>query len=425
MLRRNNARVMHADRRHIQLGRRQDNPISSILGPSGIGILPGDDNPETSTDISVSPPVIATTSRTGIILSLPIFSPTTFPSLTPGAPDTTSSSESSTSEDVTEPNDTQTNSSSIATSTSTSRSSTLTTAPSSSIPGNTGQPTSNPTITRAAAQETEAGTQGFTSIITTSIDGSGVITITTVVGPSASLSAAPNNGGFFANQTQAAVVLTFVILVGLGLFSFLGYRFYKTVKRVQVERETEDLARSMRYRTRIDDEDDEDAPCSNEITQVNSLQPAAGGFEIIRGGNSARDSEDTNGSISIRRRVSSLDGLDANVMPLSQDGSGCYPVRPSMDSYAATSMRSKRSNTVGGSHSRSGTVRTTGSLRRSPTSRSSQSIHNYLHTEPFPPPITLPDSFGEDHPSTALPKPLEDDEDYQRTIPRVLKIANE
>lgn len=434
MQRRYNADSMYVDKRRDQWERRQD-PVSSVLGPSGIGVLPGDD-PESATGNSEDPPDASTTFRTRTqTVTSPI--PTlTFPiTSTPGRPGTTSSSSepSTSSNSNTDVKSQQTKSSSTLPSTSKpsfptqqSPSTVPSNAETSSPLGRTGQSTSNPNATQAAAVQGNS-TDAQHEIVTTftSVSGSETATITSTIRPAGSLVPAPDKGTFFANKTQAGVVLTFVILIGLGLFAFLGYRFYKTVKRLQTERETEDLARSTRYRTRIDDAEDDDAHYGGRMAQVDATLPASNSFVFLRGQPNARPSEDLNSSISVRRRVSSLDRLDTTVLTSFGSTVQEYPsTRSNRDSCGDMSMHSKRSNTVGG-HSATGTLQTSGGVQRSPTATSSKSLNNYLSTGPFPPPITLPDFFGDDRPTTSVSKPLEDDEDYQRTIPRVLKIANE
>ncbi|KIJ56924.1 hypothetical protein M422DRAFT_773662 [Sphaerobolus stellatus SS14] len=439
MSRYTNRRAMHHERRRSQPERRQTDPISGILtGILGSSGTLGSD-PESTTSSIIDTPTTTLIPPTN---SFSFTSTSTFfPPLTSSDSDrtisgsSTSKDSSTTTSHLLSTNSTTASFTSISSSSSTSGSqSTTSSIISTSVSSSkSGQPTTNPIEIGASLASQVAGTETQSEIITTftSLSGSVVVTVTSVIHPSASLSSAPAGGSFFANKTQAALVFTFVGLIVVALFTFLGYRFYRTVKRAHADRETEELARSMRYRTQIDDgdADDETAPYGGGMAQIGDGQLPRSRFDSLRRDEdfNVRPSEDTGRSNAIRRRVSSIDRLDPYPSASLQSVPLVYPgVRPSteMEGHVAASMRSKRSNTTtgGGNHSRSATVPATETPKRS-----SASIHNYLSLDPLPAPITLPDFFGEDHPCLPdTPLGLEDAQDYQYTPPgRVLKIANE
>jgi len=271
------------------------------------------------------------------------------------------------------------------------------------------------------------------------MSGSVAVTVTTVIHPSGSLASAPKNSSFLDNKPQAGLVLTVAILSGLALFGFLGFRFYRTVKKMQEIREVEAAARSRRYRSRIDDGDEDDSPYgSSGMTEAVGAEALGSRFDLLRTGPVSLESEDSgsgNTSEMLRRRVPSLDGLDTRSSLSLRSTSPhphLYPVAElSADPRTHAPSPSNVSDTTGQSHTRSETQHSVNRLLTSaPSLSSSKSLHlyPYIALDPLPPPISLPDSFGEDEPSrptTPIRSSLEDDEDYHATIGRVLKVANE
>lgn len=262
------------------------------------------------------------------------------------------------------------------------------------------RPSSPPQITPKPSSSNVVSTD-FTSTFTTTSKGV-VITMTTVIKPSGSLAPTPESKGFFRNKTQEGIVFTVVIL-GVVLFSFLGYRFYKTVKKRQQHSLVEEARSAGRHRARIDDEDVDFS--SSGIVQVAPLSPVNTHFNSetdmgIREG--LRSSQDT-----LHRRMTSTDRSHSSFTDLGH--------RSSTDTELLFTGI-KRSNTI-----RSDSM----TLHRSPTAATTRSKRYYLSQEPLPPPLTLPDSFGDDvRPRSPQSKALEDDEDYHAMTGRVLKVRS-
>ena len=374
---------------------------------------------ESSTD---EPPTISITlpfPSSSITLSLPL-------SL-PGVP---SSTPSSTSEDSSHHSDepgsgASSSSSPPPPSSSPSQSSTFSTAfiTSSSFSTKTSP---SPTLLPAGAQADHGSTETVSEItsVFTSMSGSVAVTFTTVIHPSGSLAPAPHHSSFFSNRTNAALIFTFVILIGLSLFVFLGYRFYKTVKKRRAEREQEAKARSTRYRTRIDDGDDEDLAYGGEMTEARGARILGSTFDLLRTEPIPLESDESESSSDIprRRSLSSVDGTETNFShsPRSTSPHLYRVTGPSLD------MRSMSAHTDGDLGSTAHL--TVNRLHRTPTSISNKSQYHYLTLEKLPPLTSLPESFGEDGPSrptTPEPMALDDDQDYHGTAGRVLKVRTE
>jgi hypothetical protein len=258
----------------------------------------------------------------------------------------------------------------------------------------------------------------------------GLVVTVTVVQPVGSLAPAPtlqSSKGFLQNKAQMGVVFAIVSLIALALFGFLGYRFYKAGKNRQ-QRILEDEAQRVasRYRTRIDDEDDDDEDVfarRREMLQLPSLPSSPGhlGAELFQTAAAKSAPSSSSSHETSQRNPYSLERSRLSIRSENLEAYSQAESRRSTDTQ--TLLFSSTSGTAGPKRSNTFSSST---LQRSPTSATSVTSHSkkyYLSPDPFPPPLELPDTFGEDARPRTGQKPLEDDQDYHAMMGRVLKVS--
>ncbi|KAF8486680.1 hypothetical protein JB92DRAFT_3130758 [Gautieria morchelliformis] len=271
-----------------------------------------------------------------------------------------------------------------------------------------------------------ASASDVTSLTTTTSDAVPT-TVTSVTTPSpSSLATAPKSSpSFLQNKAASGAVFAVVALVILAGLGSLGFRFYKTVKEKKADRETEDAARdAARVRMGLDDDDDDmyggssNAPGLTGMVQYDGPPVLPTGFDLQdSGGLGLSESEERRSAESMNPYGDNEPGHTALYRQPTQYGGSPYLTSDAFDAvergHPTRSGNSSRDMLLADSDASTETL----SKQRSVSSHPAQL-----------PSLPLPEAFGEGEPSLLTPpvaQPLGDDEDYQGTIGRVLKIANE
>ena len=311
----------------------------------------------------------------------------------------------------------------------------------------------------------------------------------TITQPTASLSSEPQSepsNSFLQNRAASGVVFAIVALVAAAGIGSLGYRFYKTMKQRNADRETEEAARAAaKVRVQLDD-DDHDARYGgggirntfpHDMVQLHNEpfantsdfdsriadDPVFGEFDDDGGTNYFENGGPLTGPSrqpTLRKDVpyiqTTFEGSDigeatpsAHSMRSGESGDHLLLTHSSTMGGHLTdaSLTSKRSVTLSTrsetkSASRRLPMQSSGSISRVPPGQSrplsgsfnsshtppstvSRSNSSHLLQRPPLPSLPLPEMFGEGEavrPATPQTGALGDDQDYQGTIGRVLKV---
>jgi len=249
-------------------------------------------------------------------------------------------------------------------------------------------------------------------------------------------------------MAETGAVFGIGALIGLAGIGFMMYRFYKAIKARKADRETEEAAReAARVRVRVDDDDDRYGTASNpfgmmEYPHKPSLlesefdSGADGGFGMrdFDGGRSAMSMNPFVHQYqqSIQRSGSPIKPPPYDAFDVAERGHSTLSPRPSISSIGSREhllMPMARSETpTGVSLSKQPSTGPVWSGRSTPVLLSNPESHTQLPSQLSQPPAPLPEAFGEGETDRATPpvaRSLGDYEDYNGTIGRVLKIANE
>ncbi|GJJ07631.1 hypothetical protein Clacol_001835 [Clathrus columnatus] len=352
---------------------------------------------------------------TPVIPAPPLSSPP-LSSSTSSSSDTNSSNPISTSVDTNSTSSTTSSSSSSSltansTSSASNSNTNLSRISSSPFPGS--RLSSNvPFSSYAAPSFNNTGSSTLTEVYT-SVSGSITVAITTTILPS--LSSNPDSSvSFFKNKGQAAAIMTVLILVGILGFGFLGYRFVKTVKHRQLERDLQEATRLNRSRAILDDWDDDTYSVVSMQQVENSSQSALQPISPNLPSGNYRTSTSMKSSMSTFRDLGSFEFARPSRTFRS-------PVSPEEDGVLSADTKYSKDNISSDVYG----------------SRSSNSTSNpFLDREYLQPPTppVLPETFGEDTQpqNTSQSAESEDVLDYIRLMQRSLRrftpifqIANE